>query len=133
MEHAFPEAEPDVGIEFAGAFEIVLLEVEDEQLPAGLEDAVGFLDGPLRVLGVMQRLAENGEVDGTVGQGHGLDVAELVGQVREAVFPGQLGADLDHARGVVDAPDLLGPAGEELGDQAFAGAEVGHGNPGHEP
>ena len=65
---AFSETKPDVRIEFAGLFEGVRFQIEDENLSAGLEDAVGFRDRFLRVLGVMKRLAEDGEIDGGVGQ-----------------------------------------------------------------
>jgi hypothetical protein len=95
--------------------------------PPGFRMRKRLGDGGLRVLGVVQRLAEDGEVHGFVGQRHLLDVAELVGEVGEAVFCASSGADLDHARGVVDAPDLLRAAGEELRHEAFAGAEVGDG------
>ncbi len=132
VEFAFFEAKPDVGVELAGFFESVRLEVEDEDLTAGLQNAVGFGDGFLWVLRVMQGLAEDGEIDGGVGQGDGLDVTEFVGEIGEAVFGGELGADLDHARGIVDTPDARGAAGEELGDEAFAGAEVGDGDRGRE-
>lgn len=125
VEGVFAEAEPDIGVELVGAFESVLLQVEDEELSAGAEDADGFVDGGLRMAGVVKGLAEDGEVDGGIGQGDGLDVAEFVGEVFEAVFRGELGADLDHAGGVVDAPDAGGAAGEKLRDEAFAGAEIG--------
>src|SRR5258708_29879097 len=46
-------------------------------------------------------------------QRHRLDVAELVGEIGQAVLLRQLGADLDHAFGVVDAPDALGTRSEE--------------------
>lgn len=125
VEGALLEAEPDVGVEFAGFFEIVLVEVEDEELAAGFQNAEGFLHGGLGVLGVVQRLREDREIDGAVGERDLLDVAELVGEVFEAVFLGEFGADLDHARRVVDAPDLVGAAGEELRNETFASAEVG--------
>ena len=125
VEGAFLETEPDIGVEFARFFEGVLVEIEDEHLAAGAENAVGFVHGGLRMLGVVERLREDGEVHRAIGQRHLLDVAELVGEIGETVFLGELGADLDHLDGVVDAPDLAGAAGEELRDQAFAGAEVG--------
>ena len=52
------EAEPDVGVEFAGLFEGMALEVEDDDASAGFEDAGGFVDGLLRMDGVMETLAE---------------------------------------------------------------------------
>ena len=61
------EAEPDVGVEFAGLFEGMALQVEDNDAAAGFEYAGGFVDGLLRMDGVMETLAEEGEVDGGIG------------------------------------------------------------------
>ena len=132
MQSALLEAEPDVGVEFAGFFKGMLGEVEDEDLAAGLQDAVSFFDGALGVLGVMEGLAEDREVHRVVGERDTFDVAEFIGEVGEAVFGGELGADFDHTGGVVDAPDLRGALGEELGDEAFAGAEIGDRDRGRE-
>ena len=125
MEGAFFKTEPDVGVEFVGFFEGVLLQIQDEDLAAGLEDAVGFFHRILGVLGVVEGLAQDREIDGFVGERDVLDIAEFVGEVGESVFGGELSADFDHTRCVVDAPDLAGAAGEELGEEAFAGAEIG--------
>lgn len=88
VEGAFLKTEPDVGIEFVGFFEGVLFQVQDENLPAGLENAVGFFHRGLGVLGVVKRLAEDGEVHGFVGKRDLFYVAELVGEIGEAVFGG---------------------------------------------
>lgn len=61
-------------------------EVENEDLAAGFEDPVGFFDGALRVLGVVEGLAEDGEVHGGVGERDALDIAEFVGEVGEAAL-----------------------------------------------
>jgi len=45
VEGAFLKTEPDVGVEFAGFFEGVFGEIEDEDLGRRFEDAVGFFDG----------------------------------------------------------------------------------------
>lgn len=125
VESVFGEAQPDIGVKFAGLFEIVFAKIEDKELAAGFEDAEGLGDRFLRMLGVVKSLAEDGEIHRCVGKRDLLDVTELVGEVREAVFLGERGADLDHLGRTVDAPDLPGAAGEELGDQTLAGAEVG--------
>ena len=128
MKGAFLEAQPDVGVELAGFFKPVLLQIEDQQLPAWPQDARGLVDCGLGVLRVVEGLREDREIDGLVGQRNRLDVSELVGEVGQAIAGGEVGADLDHARGVVDAPDLLGATGEELGNKTLAGAEVGDGD-----
>ena len=128
MQGVFFKAEPDVGIEFTCFFERVAFEVEDQDLAAGTQNAVGFVDRFLRVLRVVQRLAKNGEINRTIRQRDVLDVAEFISEIGEIVLGGQFGADFDHARGVVDTPDVRGAAGEELRDEAFAGTEVGDGD-----
>ena len=114
MQGVFLESEPDVGVEFPGPLEAVFVEIEHEQAASRAQDAEGLVDRRLRVRGVVQRLAEDGEIHRTVAQGHVLDVAEPVREVRQAVAPRQGRTDLDHPGGVVDAPDLLGATGEEL-------------------
>ena len=84
----------------------------------------------LRVLGVVERLAEDRQVHGGVVQRDMFDVAEFVSEIGEAVFGGEFSSDFDHARRIIDAPDLGGALGQELGDEAFAGAEVGDGDGG---
>ena len=58
MQGAFLEAEPDVGVELAGLLEGVLVEIEHENLTAGAQDPVGFIDRALRMLGVVQGLEQ---------------------------------------------------------------------------
>ena len=128
VQRALFEAEPDVGVEIARFFKRVLGEVEDQDLATGFEDAVGFGHGALRVLGVVERLAEDREVHGSISQRDVFDVAEFVGEVGEAVFGGELRADFDHARRIINTPDLGGALGEELRDETLAGAEVGDGD-----
>ena len=93
-------------------------------MPTWTENSEGFVDGDLRMLGVVERLTQDREVDGFVGERHLFDVAQLVREIREAVFLRELRADFHHPRGVIDAPDLVGALGEKLGEQSFAGAEI---------
>ena len=51
------KAEPDVGVEFAGFFEAMALEVENDEPSAGLQNLVGGGDGFGGVQGVMEALA----------------------------------------------------------------------------
>jgi len=123
----FGEAEPGVGVEFAGLVEAVLVEVEDDEGAAGFEDAVCFAEGAGGMFGVVEGLGEEGEIDGGVVDGDFLDVAEAVFEVGEVVFLGEFGAELDHLGGVIEGDDFLCALGEELGEGAFARAEVGDG------
>ena len=125
MQGAFLEAEPDVRVEFTGFFEGVFVEIENEELAAGAKNAVRLVDRGLRMLGVMECLTKNREVHRLVGERDGLDIAQPVSEIEEAVFLREFGADFDHARGIVDTPDGAGAMGEELGNQTLAGTEVG--------
>lgn len=53
VQRAFFETEPDVGVDLAGFFEGVVLEVENQNLAAGTKNAVRFIDRFLWVLRVV--------------------------------------------------------------------------------
>ena len=131
-EFDFGEAEPDIGVEVAGLFEVVFEEIEDDDAAAWAGDAEGFADGGVGAGGVVEGLAEEGEVDGGVVEGGGFDVAEAVFEIGDPVFCGDAGAVFDHFFGAIDGDDAFGAACEELGERAFASAEVGDGEAGHE-
>src|SRR4051812_5270901 len=82
---------------------------------------------------VMESLGENGQIDRLIGKRDLFDVAELVGEISQAIFLGELRAHLDHAGGVVDAPYPFRAIGQQLGKESFTGPEVCHGNCGYEP
>ena len=86
----------------------------------------------LRVGGVMQGLAQKREVDARGGNRWFFDFAEPVLEILEAVLFGQAGTELDHFFRVVDGDDLLGTSSEELGEGAFAGAQIGDDDGRHE-
>lgn len=119
------EAEPAVGVELAGFLEVVLEEIEDDEAAAGFENAEGGVEGALGVFRVVEGLAEDGEVEGAGVDGGLLDIADAVFEVGEAVAVGEVLAELDHFRGEIDGDDFFGALGEELGEGALAGAEVG--------
>ena len=125
VEFVLLESEPTVGVQLPGFLEAVGAQVEDDQAAARLEDAEGFGEGLARVLGVVEGLTQQGEVDAPVREGDLLDVAEDVGQVAQMLLLGQGPADLDHARRAVHAVDAFGLAGEEAGEGAVTGSEVG--------
>ena len=113
-EFDFGEAEPDIGVEVAGLFEVVFEEIEDDDAAAWAGDAEGFADGGVGAGGVVEGLAEEGEVDGGVVEGGGFDVAEAVFEIGDPVFCGDAGAVFDHFFGAIDGDDAFGAAGEEL-------------------
>lgn len=132
LEGAFLEAEPAIAVEFGGAVEGVAEEVEDEDLAAGQEEAVGGADGGGGVVGVVEGLAEDDHIDAGGFEGWVLEVAEAEFEVVEAVFLGLAGAVGDHFFGVIDGDDAVAAAGEEFAEEAFAGAEVGDGDGGED-
>ena len=77
-EIALGKPEPAVGVEFAGLFKIVLQEIEHDQSAAGFKDAEGGVDRTLGVLGVVEGLAEDREVEASVVDGWVFDVADPV-------------------------------------------------------
>ena len=74
VEFVLLEAEPAVGVQLPGLFKAVGTQVEDDQAAARPEDAEGLGEGLAGVLGVVQGLAQQGEVDAPVRQGDLLDV-----------------------------------------------------------
>ncbi len=74
---------------------------------------------------MVEGLAEDGEVDGVFADGRGFDIADAEFEVVYAVGGGEGLCVFDHFRGEVDGDDFFGILGEELGEGAFASAEVG--------
>lgn len=98
MELDFAEAEPVIGVELAGALEAVAKKIEDNEAAAFAENAMGAGNGALGMDGVMQRLAENREIDSPFRDRRLLDVAEAIFEIHEAVLPRELRTELDHLR-----------------------------------
>ena len=129
---AFGEAEPAVTVEIAGLFELVLGEIEDHELAAGFEDLEGAGEGLRGMRGVVKGLAEDDEVDGLRFEGRVLKIADAELEVLQAVFAGLFGAELDHFLGIIDGDDVFAAAGEQFGEETFAGAEIGDGEGGED-
>ncbi len=75
------KAQPDVGVKVAGLLVIVAQEIEHHDASAGLQNPVSFGHGALRMLGVMQGLAEKCEVDGSGANGDLFDIAVAVFEI----------------------------------------------------
>src|SRR5205814_7836793 len=127
MELHFAEAEPVIGVEFAGTLEAVAEQIEND-------DAAAFSQNPMRagdrVLGmdrVMQRLAKNGEIDGAFRDRRIFDVAEAVFEICEVVLPGELRAELNHLRRIIDRAYFVRGSGEQWGKRSVSRAEIGDG------
>jgi len=120
------EAQPYVGVKFPGFFKVVTQQVEDDNAAAGPENAGSFVNGFLRVQGVMETLTEQGNVDGSVGQGQFFEIAEFKLHIFDAAAAGGAGGVLDHFFRIVDAGDLFGALGKEERECPFAGTDVGN-------
>ncbi len=64
FEFGLAEAQPLVRVEFAGFFETMLDQVEDDNAAAEVQNPARFSDGALGVQGVMEGLREEDDVDG---------------------------------------------------------------------
>src|SRR5690349_19611712 len=89
----FGESQPEIGVHFAGFFEMVLHQVEHGDPSARLEDAMCLVDGTLGMRRVMQRLAEEGEIDRGVVDRHRFEVALAVLQIPDAMLAREAGAE----------------------------------------
>lgn len=126
FEFRFAEAEPLVGVEFAGFFEAMPDQVEDDDATTGGEDAEGFVDGAGGVQGVMEGLGEEDQIDGGVVDGNFFHVAKAVFDVFHAVAEGLLAGDFNHFGAGVDGDDLFGALDEEKRKGSLTGAQIGN-------
>ena len=118
------EAEPVVAVEFAGLVEVVLVEIEDDESTALAEELRSGGDGLLGIGDMVERLAEDDEIDAAGRDGWIGEIAEAVLEVGD-VFLLRFGAtEGDHPGGVIDGDDFLRPAREQLREPALARAEV---------
>ena len=124
MEVGFAEPKPAVAVEFVRFFELVFEEVEDHYLARRAEDFVRGGESFIRLVGVMERLAENDEVDGVGIDGWVFQIAKTEFEIFEAVPFCLFDAEGHHFFGVIDGDDFFGATGEQFGKEAFAGTEV---------
>ena len=121
----FAKAKPVIGVKFAGAFETVAEQIEDHNAATLSQNPMGAEDGALGMDGVMQGLAENGEIDRAPGDGRIFDVSETVLEIGEAVPLGELSSELNHFRRVIHRDDLARGFGQELRKRSFTRTEIG--------
>jgi len=67
MKLVFLKAQPAVGVKLACFLESMGTEVENEKAATWLQDTEGFRQGLAGVFGMVQGLAEEGQVDAAVG------------------------------------------------------------------
>ena len=73
---------------------------------------------------MVQGLTEKSDIHGVRIDGRGLDVAESVFQIQNAVLSSKLGAELHHLFRIVDSDDVLSRSRQQLGQRAFAGTKI---------
>ena len=112
MEFSLGEAEPDIGLELAGLFELMLEEIENDDASAGFQQGKGSAQGLSGALGVVQRLAEEDEIDTAGLDRRVLDVAETELKIREAMLLREIGPVGDHGLAVIHGDDLLRALGQ---------------------
>src|SRR2546423_8852088 len=76
MQLHFAKAEPVVRVEFTSLFEAVTQQVENNQTTAALQNPMTFIDGALRVNGVMQCLAQNSKIDTVFRNRRGFHISQ---------------------------------------------------------
>ena len=123
---AFGKSQPAIGVEFMGFGEGMFGEVQDQQPPAGFENAVGLRQRARRLFGMMQGLTEDGEVDGLRFDGDIFDFAEAEFEIAQAMALGEILTELDHFRRDVYGNDFFGSLCQKLRERTFTGTEVGY-------
>ena len=119
------EAEPDVGIELTGLFMAVAREVENDDPASVAKDAIRGAHSFLRTRSMMERLAEERQIDAFVLDRRVLDITETIFKILLTVFAREIAAKLHHLLRVVDGDDFFCAPSEQLRKRAFAGAKVG--------
>ncbi len=100
-------------------------EIEDEHPAAWNENAVRLDERPRRILGVMQRLREQGDIDRAVADGQTLELAAFPDDVAHATARGKRARPLQHRVRTIDRNDAAGPAARFDRQVALAAAEIG--------
>jgi hypothetical protein len=127
VELHFAEAEPVIEIKLAGFLKLMAEQIEDDHASIFSQQAMGGSQGPFRSNGVMQRLAENRQIDTFLCDRRILHIAQPVFQILETVFFGQAGSELNHFRGVIDRDHFAGILREQLRESPFPRSQISHG------
>lgn len=121
----FAEAEPIVAVQFARLVELMLVEVENDEASARFEELGGGGNGLRGIDGVMQRLAQDGEIDGARFDGRFREIAEAIFDVGDFLLFKFSAREGDHLRRIIDGDDLRRILREQLREPTFACAEIG--------
>ena len=114
MQIAFGKSQPAVAVKFARLVEVVLEQIENQNLPAGLQNLVRGGNGVRRNFGVVQCLAQNHEVHAVRLNRRALQVAQPEFQIFQAVLFRLGRAERDDFFRVVHGDDFFAAAREQL-------------------
>ena len=123
-EFHFAEAEPEVGIQFACLLKSVGEEIENNDSATWPKNPMCRADCPDRTICVMERLAENCQVDALGFDRGSLQVAQAILQIGKSVFASRLGAYLNHFLRDIDRDHLSYTQGQQLGKSSFTRPEI---------
>src|SRR5436190_8206254 len=120
MEIAGFETKPAVAVEFLRLFKIMFQQIENHDLPTRSKNLISADKRVTRSFGVMQRLAENNEIDALRRDRRCLQFAKPEFEIFQAVLFRFLRAESHHLLRIIDSDDMLGAASEQFAEQPFA-------------
>src|ERR1051326_3734854 len=98
MQSALTEAEPPIRVKFSSSFEIMAEQIENDDAAVPSQDPMRRFDGPFRLDRVMQRLAQQDQIDGFLRDRRIFQIAQPIFEVLEAMVFCELGSEIDHLR-----------------------------------
>src|ERR1035437_9112564 len=125
---AYDEAEQAVAVKFAGLVEVVLEQIEQQNLSVRLQQLRRARQRRRRIFGVMQRLAQNHEVNAVRFNRRILQIALAEFKILQPVLFRLGRTEGDDFFRVVHGDDAFAAAREQFAQQTFARAEIGDDN-----
>src|SRR5271170_8039437 len=125
MQIAFGKTKPAIAVKFTRLVEIVLEQIENQNLSVRLQNFVRGNNGGGGNLGMVQRLAQNHEVNAVRVNRRVLQIAEPEFQIFQAVLFRLGRAERDDFFRVVHGDDFFRAARKQFAQQAFARAQIG--------
>ena len=120
-----------IAVEIARLVEMMLVEIEHDKAASLAQQVRSGGERSLRIHRVMQRLAEDDEIDAARRDGRLGQVAQAELEIGDALLLGLGATKRDHLGGVVHGDDFFRAPREQLGEPALAGAQVSHNDSGH--
>ena len=105
---------------------MMLEQIENQDLPAVLENFMRTANGLGRLVRMMQRLAQNHQVHAAGFDRRVLQVAQAEFQIFQSVLFRLGRPERDDFFRIIHGDDLLAPPRQQFAQQTFARAQVGH-------